>query len=221
MPLATYFVYPPVCICLKDRSYLWKQVRVLSLCAVHQLGPAQHFIFVFPTHTAFARLFVRLLCRFCWVILRGVTHYCTPPSTFSTFLCIIMQVRIRPGKRQVGLTLSFLMIASDCFMHASALTQRFLLRTMLCSLTTSLRRHYLFLFSLLTTSGNRYDKSYQKRIFLAPEYVLLKKTCTNVFLFEKYIRLLQHVSNISYNHLQEVLIYKKICMEFNFFGSKW
>lgn len=144
-----------------------------------------------------------------------------PRSTFSTFLCIIMQVRIRPGKRQVGLTLSFLMIASDCFMHASALTQRFLLRTMLCSLTTSLRRHYLFLFSLLTTSGNRYDKSYQKRIFLAPEYVLLKKTCTNVFLFEKYIRLLQHVSNISYNHLQEVLIYKKICMEFNFFGSKW
>jgi len=88
MPLATYFVYPPVCICLKDRSYLWKQVRVLSLCAVHQLGPAQHFIFVFPTHTAFARLFVRLLCRFCWVILRGVTHYCTPPPLHVFYISV-------------------------------------------------------------------------------------------------------------------------------------
>lgn len=169
MPLATYFVCPPVCICLKGRSYLWKQVRVLSLCVVHQLGPAQPFILAFHTNTAFARLSVRLLCRFCWVILHGATHYCTPPSPFSTFLCIIMQLRIRLGKHQVGLTFSFLMIASDCFMHASALTQWFLLRTTLCSLITSLRRHYLFFFSLLTTPGNRYDKSYQERIFLAPE----------------------------------------------------
>ena len=99
----------------------------------------------------------------------SLLHPPSPQHTFSTFLCIIMQLRIRPGKRQVGLTFSFLMIASFCFMRASALTRWFLQRTTPCSFSTSLRRHYLLLFSLLTTSVNRYGKNNQEHIYLAPE----------------------------------------------------
>jgi hypothetical protein len=49
---------------------------------------------------ASARLFTRLLCRFCWVIHRGVTHYSTPCTSFPDLPPPTL-LHGRPGKRQV------------------------------------------------------------------------------------------------------------------------
>lgn len=107
----------------KDRSSPWKQIRFLYLCVVHHLGSAQPFISRLSHPHGACKAIREITVPILQCNSPRGNSLLSPPFAFSTFLSIIMLLLVRPGKRQVGLTFSFLMIARHCFMHASALTQ--------------------------------------------------------------------------------------------------
>jgi hypothetical protein len=151
---------------------------------------------------------VRLLCRFCWVILRGVTHYCTPLHVFHIsvyYHATSYKTWETPGGSHIFLPDDRCRLFHACvcintvvLTEKDALFVKYVIGKAL-SLFIQFINHF---------REQMWPKLLRMYIFSPRINLSQKKNAQIFFLFQKYMRLLQHVSNIFYNHLKELLIYK-------------